>query len=149
TLPAVYWEDVALLLSNYLARSGEYGYSLTARRERADLDPTLDFLVNVREGRCEHYASALAVMLRSLCVPARVVKGFRGCDPGDDGSYQVRQSHAHAWVEVLVPAAPGNSRSKDEEYDWLILDPTPDGDGPQQGVSPLTRLWQLQQSGQA
>ncbi len=148
-LPPMYWEDVVVLLTSYLARSGEYGYSLTARRVAEDLDPTLDFLVNVREGRCEQYASALALMLRSLRIPARVVKGYRGCDSGGDGTYQVRQSQAHAWVEVLLPSWAPDTKGKEQTYDWATFDPTPEGDSAGLALSPLTRLWQLQQTGQA
>lgn len=143
-LPPAYWEDVARVLNVYLARSGDYGYNLTSRREEAGLDPNLDFLVNVREGRCEQYASALALMLRVIGVPARVIKGYRGFDSGNDGVYQVRQSHAHAWVEVLVA-----SESDPKGFDWLTLDPTPEADQSRLALSPLTRLWQLQQTGQA
>lgn len=143
-LPPEYWEGAARLLNNYLARSGEYRYSLVSRREVLTLDPVLDFLVNVKEGRCEHYASALTLMLRSVGVPARVVKGFRGVESNGDGTYQVRQSHAHAWVEALV-AGDGDNPSG---FDWVMLDPTPDVEG-QRAVSTLTRLRQLQQSGQA
>ena len=145
-LPPMYWEDVARTLTNYLARSGEFSHGMASRREALDVDPNLDFLINVREGRCEQYASLLALMLRSVGVPSRVIKGYRGFDAAGDGSYQVRQSHAHAWVEVLVAT---EAEGKGADFDWLILDPTPETDNSRLATSPLTRLWQLQQSGQA
>ena len=63
-------------------------------RQDLDVDPVMDFLVNLKQGHCERYATALALMLRSLGVPARVVKGFRGADDQGDGVYVIRHSHA-------------------------------------------------------
>ena len=71
-------------------------------------------------------------MLRSLGIPSRVIKGFRGCNYDDNGSYVIRNNQAHSWVEVLVPqlSADGNFRqdvvSGRPIFDWLTLDPTPD-----------------------
>jgi hypothetical protein len=70
------WESAALLLTDYPARSGDYTYGLTRRRQDAALDPVMDFLSNVRQGPCERYASALALMLRSQVIPARVAELF-------------------------------------------------------------------------
>lgn len=115
-------EKVARALCNYLRSSGEYSYTLGLRREDRDLDPTEDFLRNVKKGHCERYAGALALMLCGVGVPARIVKGFRGCEARDDGTYAVRNSVAHTWVEALVarPDADGRAHSH-----WLALDPTP------------------------
>jgi hypothetical protein len=117
-----HWEKVARALSAYLMAGGEYTYSLDLRRQDMDLDPALDFLWNVKEGDCSRYASALTLMLRSQGIAARVVKGFRGADRHDDGTYEVRQSHAHSWVETLVQR-PGPEGLP--EWHWLTLDPTP------------------------
>ena len=93
---------------------------MTSSRVDPSLDPTVDFLTNVRRGTCERYASALTLMLRSVGIPARIVKGYRGWDL-EAGQYVVRQRHSHAWVEALVPAdGPGPLR-----MEWLTLDPTP------------------------
>src|SRR5262249_2430146 len=84
---------VARPLNEYLSASGEYTYSLYQRREDSSIDPVMDFLLNVREGACERFASALALMLRSQGVPARVIKGYRGAErTSTPGGYQVRQS---------------------------------------------------------
>jgi hypothetical protein len=132
------WGPVAVALTDYLAHSGEYGYSLESRRQDKALDPVLDFLTNVKQGHCERYATALALMLRSLGIPARVIKGFRGAEGQGDGTYLVRHSHAHAWVEALVPRPGG----RPGEYDWLTLDPTPGGDGPAAPSFSLARWWE-------
>src|SRR5262249_35005559 len=93
---------VARLLTDYLAKSSEFKYSLKRPRKNHALDPTEDFLVNVKEGHCERFATALALMLRSCGIPTRLVVGFRGLDPLGDGHYVLRQSHSHSWVETMM-----------------------------------------------
>ena len=91
-----------------------YGYSLQMRASGAD--PLADFLFNVKAGHCEYFATAMAVMLRTRGVAARVVNGFL---PGEynetAGAYTVRQSDAHSWVEVYFS----------ETNSWVTFDPTP------------------------
>jgi hypothetical protein len=141
-LPRDQWELVARALCEYLAHSGEYRYNLTHERHDPNLDPVMDFLVHVKEGRCERHASALALMLRSLGVPARLVSGFRGREHLGQGQYVVRQRHAHVWVEALVPrpGVPG-------QFDWLILDPTPGLEVAPQGGLSLAEWWDQQTQG--
>lgn len=91
-----------------------FGYSLDMKASGAD--PLSDFLFNVRSGHCEYFSTAMAVMLRTHGIAARVVNGFL---PGEynetAGAYTVRQSDAHSWVEVYFPT----TRS------WVTFDPTP------------------------
>ena len=137
TRPAIesaYREPIARALSSYLARGGDFTYSLEIRRENPNLDPVVDFLLNVKKGHCERYASGLVLMLRSLGIPSRVIKGFRGCESQEDGTYLVRNSQAHSWVEVLVPQLNEKGGIRQDVltgrpmFDWLTLDPTPDID---------------------
>ncbi len=73
-----------------------------------------DFLFESRRGFCGHYASAFAVLMRAAGIPARVVTGYLGGLENPYGDYWiVRQSDAHAWVEIWVE---GNG--------WLRIDPT-------------------------
>ena len=60
--------------------TGTVSYVLadTDAGQAAVIDPVLDFLVNRKEGHCEYFASALALLLRSVDVPARLVNGFKG-----------------------------------------------------------------------
>lgn len=92
----------------------DYGYSL--QMKASGPDPLADFLFNVKVGHCEYFATAMAVMLRTHGIAARVVNGFL---PGEyneaAGAYTVRQSDAHSWVEVYFP----QTRS------WITFDPTP------------------------
>jgi transglutaminase-like putative cysteine protease len=79
------------------------------------LDPVLDFLTVHRQGHCEYFASALALLGRSLGIPTRVVGGYRVSEHNDFGGYYlVREQHAHAWVEAWHP-----------ELGWQTHDPTP------------------------
>ena len=66
-------EAVARALTEYLAASGEFTYTLDLTRQDRSIDPILDFLFHVKQGHCERYATALALMLRSVGIPARVV----------------------------------------------------------------------------
>jgi transglutaminase-like putative cysteine protease len=92
-------------------RADGFFYTLTPPplgRHTAD-----EFIFDTREGFCEHYASALAIMLRMAGLPARVVTGYQGGELNPIGEYYiVRQSDAHAWTEVWT-AADG----------WIRVDP--------------------------
>jgi hypothetical protein len=100
------------------------------------MDPIEDFLFNNPRGHCEYFATALTLMLRSQQIPARMVVGYK-CDEFNElgGFHQVRQSHAHTWVEAyldpeqLEDLPPEMLHGKDH-WDWsfggwLRLDPTP------------------------
>ncbi len=80
-------------------------------------DPLADFLFQRRAGHCEDFATALAILLRTLGIPTRVVTGFYGGERAAS-EYVVRAGDAHAWVEADVPggvlrldATPAENRS--------------------------------------
>jgi hypothetical protein len=110
---------VSAAFRSYFALSGDYRYSLTLKR-RTRIDPTADFLLHVKAGHCERFAAALALSLRGLGVPTRIIKGYRGADEQQTGKYVVRLDQAHSWVQVLVRDGDG--------WVWLTLDPTPGDD---------------------
>ncbi len=118
-LPATVHAMAATGLCRHLAHSGEYGYSLELRREKPELDVTADFLMHVKEGHCERYAGGLALMLRTLGIRCRLVKGYLAAETADEGASMIRLNQAHSWVEALVPGNEPNS------WEWLTLDPTP------------------------
>jgi hypothetical protein len=98
--PSLY--DKVMAVQSYLS-SARYAYTLDL-----PIMPTehvIDAFINeVRQGHCEYFSSAMALMLRSLGIPARVVTGFRGGEFNEgDQSYTIRASMAHLWVEVLFP----------------------------------------------
>lgn len=73
-----------------------------------------EFFFDTRQGFCEHYASALAYMLRLASIPARIVLGYQGGDYIEQSQYlMVAQYDAHAWVEAFF-----------EGVGWVRLDPT-------------------------
>lgn len=104
--------DTAKAIESHLQRN--FGYSLEMKASGAD--PLADFLFNVKTGHCEYFSTAMAVLLRTRGIAARVVNGFL---PGEyneaSGAYTVRQSDAHSWVEVYFP----------ETRSWVTFDPTP------------------------
>jgi transglutaminase-like putative cysteine protease len=104
--------DRAAAVEHYLQTN--FGYSLEMRAGGAD--PLADFLFNIREGHCEYFATAMAIMLRTQGIATRVVNGFHQGDYNESTNmYVVRQRHAHSWVEVYFP----------HEDAWIKFDPTP------------------------
>ncbi len=95
----------ARALHDYLRYSGEYTYSLEWQPRTQNMDPLEDFVTAHRAGHCEYFAGALAMMLRSQGIPARIAIGFKGGEwNAVGGYYQVQQLHAHAWVEAHIDA---------------------------------------------
>ncbi|WP_111765036.1 transglutaminaseTgpA domain-containing protein [Nakamurella deserti] len=80
-------------------------------------DLLTDFLTS-KQGYCEQYAAAMAVMLRSLDIPARVAIGFTQGTQESSGSWLIDSHDAHAWVEVRFDNA-----------GWVRFDPTPLAEG--------------------
>ncbi|MGH9928505.1 MAG: DUF4129 domain-containing transglutaminase family protein, partial [Pyrinomonadaceae bacterium] len=104
--------DEAKAIETHLQR--EYGYSLQMRA--GGPDPLADFLFNVKTGHCEYFSTAMAVMLRTRGIAARIVNGFLPGEYNDAAAaFTVRQSDAHSWVEVYFP----------ESQSWVTFDPTP------------------------
>ena len=102
-----------------------FRYSLDIAAPPERVDPIEWFLLERREGHCEYFASAMAAMCRSVGIPARVVTGYVATDFHDlTGHYVVRQSNAHAWVEVQLD---GESPTGPLAH-WRRFDPTPSAD---------------------
>ncbi len=74
--------------------------------------------INGREGYCEQFAGTMAVMLRTLGIPARLAVGYTPGVLGADGLYEVTNGNAHAWVEVDFG-----------DLGWIPFEPTPRSDG--------------------
>ena len=110
----------ARTVESYLKNN--YGYTLQLPGVNTP-DQLAYFLFERKKGHCEYFATSMAIMLRTLAIPARVVNGFRGGEYNDvTGNYIIRESDAHSWVEVYFP-----------EFGWMSFDPTPPGPSPAQG----------------
>ena len=106
----------ASAMENYLRSHFSYTLQLP---DSLPQDPLANFLFVRRRGHCEYFASAMAVMLRTVGIPSRVVNGFSGGEFNDlTSQYVIRASEAHSWVEAFIPGE-----------GWIEFDPTPAGNG--------------------
>lgn len=123
--------DKVIAINDYLG-SDVFAYSLQvpALPDQNGIDA---FVNQIRRGHCELFASALALMTRSIGIPARVVSGYRGGEylPGEQ-AYLVRASMSHLWVEVLFPG-----------YGWVRFDPSPRSDMEATGFRRIQMVWSL------
>ena len=96
-----------------------YGYTLELPDHEV-ANPIAYFLFTRRKGHCEYFASAMAVMLRSIGIPSRLATGFQSgvYNPVSD-LWLIRASDAHSWVEAWIPGR-----------GWSTFDPTPPDPSP-------------------
>ncbi|HXH66912.1 MAG TPA: DUF3488 and transglutaminase-like domain-containing protein [Candidatus Limnocylindrales bacterium] len=120
--------DKSVLLETYLRRN--FGYTLNLAG-KPGADPLAQFLFVTKAGHCEYFASAMAVMLRTLGIPSREVNGFLPGEFNDlAGDYIVRASDAHSWVEAYFP-----------DNGWITFDPTPPSNGSEAGLFSRLNLY--------
>jgi hypothetical protein len=101
-------------LESWFRRTGGFTYTQRPPPTRPNLE-LVDFATRTKQGYCQHFAGAMALMLRYLGVPARVAAGFTsGTYDGGTGTWTVTDHDAHAWVEVWFRG-----------YGWMPFDPTP------------------------
>jgi transglutaminase-like putative cysteine protease len=100
-------------LENWFRRAGGFRYEEQPDRPAAGVPPLVDFVTRTKAGYCQHYAGAMALMLRYLGIPARVAVGFTS-GRFDEGVWTVTDHDAHAWVEAWFRG-----------YGWVSFDPTP------------------------
>ena len=104
--------DKAKAVEAYLQT--QFGYTLELKA--GGDQPVADFLFNIKEGHCEYFATAMAVMLRTQGIATRIVNGFQTGDYNETADvFVVKQRNAHSWVEVYFP----------KENAWVPFDPTP------------------------
>ncbi|HTS25543.1 MAG TPA: DUF3488 and transglutaminase-like domain-containing protein [Bryobacteraceae bacterium] len=113
-------------LEHYLRT--DFGYTLQLP-SREVADPLAYFLFTRKKGHCEYFASALAIMLRTMGIPARLATGFQNgiYNPISD-LWLLRASDAHSWVEAWIPG-----------HGWTTFDPTPPDPNPP-ALAFLTKL---------
>ena len=130
--------------------SEEFGHQLGGIIRDYDIDPLEDFIAHNPRGHCEYFAGALALMLRSVGIGARVIIGFKTEALDYNASCTIRQSDAHAWVEVYIPpdAMPNTMPHRTtgqyafwwQNGGWLRLDPTPASNN-STVITALTMRW--------
>ena len=104
--------DRAAAIQSYLRTN--FRYTLDPPAIAPD-DPIGSFLFKSKSGYCEYFAAAMAVMLRTLNIPTRLVNGFQTGSYNRIGKdFVVRARDAHSWVEAYFPG-----------YGWIPFDPTP------------------------
>lgn len=85
------------------------------RHLRYPVDPISYFLLDLRRGHCEYFASGLAFLCLHVEIPARVITGFVAHEyDAVNQRYNVVEANAHAWVEVRTG-----------QHQWSTFDPTP------------------------
>lgn len=111
-------------------RSDLFTYSETAPVEQGydgdSMDVVAKFL-QVREGYCVHFSSAMAVMARTLGIPSRIAVGYRAGATQADGEYTVSNRQLHSWPELYIKGA-----------GWVAFEPTPDSDQAAQSSTEAT-----------
>ena len=107
--------EAAALLETWFREAGGFTYDEQPPAPIGGTPALVDFVNETKRGYCQHYAGAMALMLRLLGVPARVAVGFTSGEYStDDREWVVKDTNAHAWVEVWFP-----------EFGWIPFDPTP------------------------
>lgn len=103
--------DQAAALEAYLRR---FPYTLDVPAPPLGRDVVDFFLFDLQEGYCDYYATSMAVLARSVGIPARLVIGYsRGFYEEGNQRFVVRENHAHAWVEIYFP-----------DIGWIEFEPT-------------------------
>src|SRR5918995_1489986 len=108
----------ALAIQDYLRDPKVFRYNLNVPALSAGGNQLRRFLTEVREGYCEQFAIAMAMMARQVGVPSRVAVGFTSGEVVDNNFLQVTTHDAHAWPELWFP-----------ETGWVPFEPTPRADG--------------------
>ena len=104
--------EAVLALESWFRQRGGFRYDETP--PRVTRSPLVAFVTRTKAGYCQHFAGAMAAMLRMLGVPARVAVGFTSGEKRADDTWLVTDHEAHAWVEVWFPG-----------QGWIPFDPTP------------------------
>ena len=103
----------ALALESWFRSTGGFKYTTPPPQSRSD--PLLDFVLHTKRGYCQHFAGAMALMLRYLGIPARVAEGFVS------GTYDAIRTPGRSPTTTRTRG----SRSGSRGYGWLPFDPTP------------------------
>ena len=114
----------AVALQRWFTESGKFTYSLNVHQPDT-AQALIDFLTKTRQGYCQQFAFAMAVLARLLDIPSRVAVGYTEGSPIGHDRWNVRTSDAHAWPELYFQGA-----------GWLRFEPTPSGSDGQATAGP-------------
>jgi transglutaminase-like putative cysteine protease len=104
--------DKVIAIENWLKKNLTYTLEMESPGKQEPID---HFLFERKKGHCEYFASAMAMLLRTIDIPTRNVNGFLGGEWNEYDQYiAVRSGDAHSWVEVFFPG-----------QGWVTFDPTP------------------------
>lgn len=103
--------DKVIALKRYIESTCDY--NLNAPAVPIGRDAVEFFLFESREGYCDLFSTALAVLARYAGIPSRVATGFLAGEPQPDGKYIAREKHRHQWTEIYFPG-----------YGWITFDAT-------------------------
>jgi len=116
----------AKVIAAYLQRDPRFTYATRAPLPEDPDQDLVDFFLfdteNGQVGYCEYYATTMAMMARSLGIPARVAVGYAPGDRVEQGVYEYRERNAHLWAELYFPG-----------YGWQIFEAT-------KSIDPVVRL---------
>lgn len=111
--------DIARTMEEYLRDPRNFRYDTNVQDQaQAACEglSTVECFAKIRSGYCQYYASTMAILLREAGIPTRLAQGFLPGERSDDGTEVVRNSGAHAWVQVYFPG-----------FGWVDFDPTGGG----------------------
>jgi transglutaminase-like putative cysteine protease len=131
--------DEARAIEQYLTYDGGFTYNLDVSYRRAD-QAIEEFLGDGKEGFCTQFSTSMALLLREMGVPSRVVYGATAGEEVGPGEYLVKGSNMHTWVEVYFPGV-----------GWYPFNPTPGFSMPttMEANAPRPELPLADQSGQS
>jgi hypothetical protein len=106
--------DKVIAVQDWLKASARYNLAIPP--DPPGTNPVDEFLFHRRQGYCEHFSTAMIMLLRAVGIPSRFAVGFdSGARNPFTGYFEVRESDAHSWVEVFYPG-----------IGWIEYDPTHD-----------------------
>jgi hypothetical protein len=108
--------DIAQTMEAHLRDSRNFRYDTNVQDESQGVClgvSTVECFARIRAGYCQYYASTMAILLREAGIPTRLAQGFLPGARDENGTEVVRNSSAHAWVQVYFPG-----------YGWVDFDPT-------------------------